>query len=134
MEGFAVSNDVNYAECNQPLAFEKHIYEHHDGPENLQHEHVTNQQHRILQEQNQMQYSRSVSGTLEVIDELVEVRVVTDGGRTGNDSPGMIIFSDIVESVMEEKDDVRDMAGGTRCLRRRCGLRRPDKCNRETLL
>jgi hypothetical protein len=30
---------------------------------------------------------RSVSGTLDVIEELVEVRVVTDGGRTGNDSP-----------------------------------------------
>lgn len=32
-------------------------------------------------------YLRSVSGTLDVMEELVEVRVVTDGGRTGNDSP-----------------------------------------------
>jgi hypothetical protein len=35
----------------------------------------------------EMSYLRSVSGTLDVIEELVEVRVVTDGGRTGNDSP-----------------------------------------------
>jgi len=34
-----------------------------------------------------MSYLRSVSGTLDVMEELVEVRVVTDGGRTGNDSP-----------------------------------------------
>jgi hypothetical protein len=32
-------------------------------------------------------YLRSVSGTLDVMEELVEVSVVTDGGRTGNDSP-----------------------------------------------
>jgi hypothetical protein len=35
----------------------------------------------------EMSYLRSVSGTLDVMEELVEVRVVTDGGRTGNDSP-----------------------------------------------
>lgn len=45
----------------------------------------------------------------------------------------VMILSDMVESVMEENEDVRDIAGGTRCRRRR-GRRRPDKCNRDTLL
>jgi len=46
----------------------------------------------------------------------------------------VMMLSDMVESVMEENEEVRDIAGGTRCRRRRCGRRRPDKCNRDTLL
>lgn len=37
----------------------------------------------------------SVSGRLEVMEELVDVRVVTDGGRRGNVSPKTNITSEV---------------------------------------
>lgn len=40
---------------------------------------------------------RSVSGKLDVMEELVEVRVVTDGGRTGSDSPESHVYVYLID-------------------------------------
>jgi len=40
----------------------------------------------------------------------------------------------MVESVIDEKEEVRDMASGCLCLRLRCGRRRELACVRDTML
>jgi hypothetical protein len=53
----------------------------------------------ILSTVENVSYLRSVSGTLDVMEELVEVRVVTDGGRTGNDSPESHFYVYLIDKI-----------------------------------
>lgn len=46
----------------------------------------------------------------------------------------MIMFRDMVESVIDEKDEVRDIAGGCRWRLRLCGLLREPPCVLDTML